>query len=107
MLKNASVTADHSYSQLTLRKNKALTTEPKIDLTCPYCNASIYATISWFKKDYSTCPACDQGLAAGQFAAVISDLEQAMDASVEEMIYGAPQTSCCGKDSCCHQSTSD
>lgn len=81
--------------------------EPKINLACPYCNESIYETFSWFKKAYSTCPACDKGLAAGQFAAVISDLEQAIDANVEEMIYGVQETSCCGKDSCCHSNTSD
>lgn len=85
-----------------IRKNKPVSSEPKIDLACPYCNESIYETLSWFKKTYFTCPNCDKGLAAGQFASVVIDLEQAMDASVEEMIYGAPHTSCCGKDSCCH-----
>lgn len=79
-----------------------MSSEARIELACPYCNEPIYETLSWFKKPYSTCPACDKGLAAGQFSAVISDLEQAMDASVEEMIYGAPHKSCCGKDSCCH-----
>ena len=68
----------------------------KIALACPYCNESIYATLSWFKKTYSTCPACEKGLAAGQFASVIADLEQAMDAHIDEMINGAPQSSCCG-----------
>lgn len=76
--------------------------EPRIDLACPYCNASIYETLSWFKETYFTCPACAQGLAAGQFSAVISDLEQAMAANIDEMINGAPQGGCCGKDSCCH-----
>ena len=76
--------------------------EPKIVLACPYCNESIYETLCWFKKAYATCPACDKGLAAGQFATIISGLEQAMDASIEEMINGAPRTSCCGKDSCGH-----
>jgi hypothetical protein len=85
-----------------IRKNKPVSSEPKIELACPYCNESIYAALSWFKKAYSTCPACDKGLAAGQFAPVISDLEHAMDASSEEMIFGAPHNSCCGKDSCCH-----
>ncbi|MDT8421712.1 MAG: hypothetical protein RQ754_14895 [Desulfuromonadales bacterium] len=77
--------------------------EPRIELACPYCHAAIYETIRWFKKTYSTCPACEQGLAAGQFAAVISDLEQAMDEHSEEMINGAPHAGCCGKESCCHE----
>ncbi len=75
--------------------------EPKVALDCPYCRESIYETLSWFKKDYSTCPACEQGLAAGQFSAVITNLEQAMAANIEEMINGAPPSSCCGKKSSC------
>jgi len=86
----------------TIRKNKPVSLEPKINLACPYCNESIYETLSWFKKPYSTCPACDKGLAAGQFTSVISELEQAMDARIEEIIDDAPHTSCCGKESCCH-----
>ena len=54
--------------------------DPKINLACPYCNAAIYETLNWFKKPYSTCPACDKGLVAGQFAGIISDLEQARQA---------------------------
>ena len=73
--------------------------EPKIALDCPCCGASIYEPLSWFKKTYSTCPTCDNGLAAGQFAAVISDLEQAMDTNIEEMINGAAHSGCCGKES--------
>ncbi len=72
MMKFVSITDDKSH--VTLRKNKSVSSEPKIDLACPYCNESIYATLSWFKKPYSTCPACDKGLAAGQFATVIRDL---------------------------------
>lgn len=79
-----------------------MTFDPEINLACPYCNAAIYETLNWFKKPYATCPSCDKGLVAGQFAGVISDLEQAMDEKIEEMINGAPHTSCCGKESCCH-----
>ncbi|HKJ04274.1 MAG TPA: hypothetical protein VJ974_01655 [Geopsychrobacteraceae bacterium] len=100
---DVSVTADDFILfNSTIRKNNPVTSEPKIELACPYCNASIQETLSWFKKTYSTCPSCGQGLAAGQFATVIRDLEQAMDAHLEEMIYGVPESSCCGKDSCCH-----
>ncbi len=77
-------------------------TEPNITLDCPYCNEAIHETLSWFKTTYFTCPACDQGLAADQFATVIADLEEAMDASIEEMLNGQPNSSCCGnKSSCC------
>jgi hypothetical protein len=69
--------------------------EPKIALDCPYCGASIYETLSWFKKTYSTCPSCDKGLAADQFSAVLADLEQAMDASIEEMVHGTSHGCCC------------
>ena len=79
-------------------------TEPKITLDCPYCNEPIYETLNWFKKTYFTCPACDQGLAADQFATVVADLEEAMDASIEEMIHGQPHSGCCGnKSSCCKE----
>lgn len=80
---------------------KTLSVETKIALDCPYCHESIYETLSWFKQTYSTCPACDQGLAARQFATLIAELEQAMDANIEEMLNGKPHTSCCGKKSSC------
>lgn len=77
--------------------------ETNIALDCPYCNEAIHETPSWFKKTYSTCPACDKGLAAGQFEAAIADLEEAMDADIEEMVQGKPPTGCgCKKSSCCH-----
>ena len=77
--------------------------ETTIALDCPYCGEAIYDTLSWFKKTYSTCPACDKGLAASQFDAVIADLEEAMDADIEEMVQGKPKPGCgCGKSSCCH-----
>lgn len=74
-------------------------TEPKITLCCPYCAEPISEVLSWFKKSYSTCPACDKGLVAGQFATTIADLEEAMDASIEEMLNGQPHSGCCGKES--------
>jgi len=75
--------------------------ESKISLDCPYCREAIYETLSWFKKDYSTCPACEQGLAAGQFAGIIKNLEQAVAASIEEMLNAKPSGSCCSKKSSC------
>ncbi len=71
--------------------------EEKVSLDCPYCGEAIYETLSWFKKAYSTCPACQKGLAAGQFAAVIDDIEQALDTEIEEMVKGGPESGCCGK----------
>lgn len=70
--------------------------EEKISLECPYCGEAIYETLSWFKKPYFTCPSCQKGLAASQFDSVIADLEQAMDARIEEEVKGAPETGCCG-----------
>ena len=72
--------------------------EPNIALDCPSCRETIYAALSWFKQTYSSCPHCGQGLAAGQFAAIIADLEQAMDQSIEELLHG-PTGGCCGSKS--------
>ena len=79
-------------------------TETNIALDCPCCGESIYESLSWFKKTYSTCPICDKGMSANQFASLISDLEKAMEENVEEMVNGRPQGGgCCGskKSSCC------
>lgn len=79
--------------------------ETHVALDCPYCKEAIYEPLSWFKKDYSTCPFCGQGLAAEQFSRTVSDLELAMEDHVEEMLNGRPQAGggCCGskKSSCC------
>ena len=79
--------------------------ESKIALDCPYCGESIYQTVAWFKKNYSTCPACDKGLSADQFAVAINALEQAFDQNIEALLTKeAHQGGCCGskkKDSCC------
>ncbi|MCK4510061.1 MAG: hypothetical protein KAU27_16040 [Desulfuromonadales bacterium] len=72
-----------------------------ISLDCPYCGESIYESLEWFKKSYSTCPSCDEGLVAGQFTAMIAELEQEMDANIEEMVNGQPNSGCCGKKSTC------
>lgn len=72
--------------------------EEKISLDCPYCGEAIYESLSWFRRTYSTCPRCQKGLAASQFAAVIADIEQALDARIEETVRGTPPDSgCCGK----------
>lgn len=73
-----------------------MSAEERISLDCPYCGAEIYETLSWFKKTYSTCPACQKGLSAGQFAAVIEEIEQALDAEIEAMVKGKPEAGCCG-----------
>ena len=80
--------------------------EEIIALACPYCRASLIQPLSWFKQSYATCPVCAGGIAAGQFAPMIEELEQAFDASVEEMILGTPANGCgcdsggCGGGSC-------
>jgi len=78
-----------------------LYTETNIGLSCPYCSETIYESLLWFKKTYSTCPFCDKGLSASQFAAVVSDLEQAMEEDIEAMVLGRGQGGCCGKKSSC------
>lgn len=75
--------------------------ETNLALDCPYCGEQIYESLNWFKKTYSTCPHCDKGLAAGQFAAAVTDLEQAMEANIEEMVHGQSEGGCCGKKSSC------
>ncbi len=75
--------------------------EKNVALDCPYCRESIFETISWFKKTYSTCPHCEKGLSSGQFEAAIVELEMAMDASIEEMLYGETKGGCCGDKSSC------
>ena len=69
--------------------------EEKISLDCPYCGEGIYETLSWFKRRYFTCPACQKGLAAGQFASLIADIEAALDARIEEEVKGSPGGGCC------------
>lgn len=74
-------------------------TEPNIALDCPSCGESIYAALSWFRQTYTSCPHCQQGLAAGQFEALIAGLEEAMEESIEELLYGPASGGCCGKQS--------
>lgn len=80
--------------------------QSKIALDCPFCGESIYQPPSWFKKAFSTCPACDKPIPADKFDALLHELEQALDQNVDEMISGGqPQAGgCCGskkKNSCC------
>jgi hypothetical protein len=70
--------------------------EEEIALECPYCREDIYQPLSWFKQTYFTCPACGGGLAAGQFETLVTALEEAFEASVEEMLQGEPAKGCCG-----------
>lgn len=75
--------------------------EEMIALDCPYCQASLIQPLSWFKQSYATCPVCAGGIAAGQFAPLVETLEQAFDASVEEMILGTSSSGCgCNSSGC-------
>jgi hypothetical protein len=73
--------------------------EEQIALECPYCREELYQPLSWFKQTYFTCPACGGGLAAGQFATLINELEQACEASIEQMLHGEPSGGGCGSKS--------
>lgn len=76
-------------------------TETNIGLECPCCGETIYEPLLWFKKTSSTCPHCDKGLASSQFAAVVFDLEQAMEEDIAAMVLGRAEGGCCGKKSSC------
>jgi len=76
-------------------------TEEMISLDCPSCHQPLYMPLSWFKQTYGTCPNCGAGVAASQFAAEIAAIEEAFEASIEEMMQPAPgHSGCCGKKSC-------
>ena len=84
-------------------ENKTVPEEFNIALDCPYCKEALYQPLRWFQQDYFTCPACGGGLAAGQFARAVADLEEAMAVATEEMVHGAPQGGGCGcGDKGCH-----
>ncbi len=70
--------------------------EEEIALPCPYCRGEICRPLAWFKQPYFTCPECGGGLAAGQFAPLVEELEQAFEASIEEMVQGRPSGCSCG-----------
>lgn len=78
-----------------------MSAETHIALNCPYCNIEIYQPLIWFKQAYFTCPHCQRGLAEGQFAGEIADLEEAMDTAIDEMVRGTSCGGCCkGKGTC-------
>lgn len=70
--------------------------ESHIALDCPYCGSSIHETVGWFRKPYSTCPSCEKGIAAEQFAPALNDLEQAMDEEIDRMLSPEPERGGCG-----------
>jgi len=65
-----------------------------ITLDCPYCRAAIRQPLSWFRQAYFSCPDCHGGLAAGQFEAIIRELDAAFDDSIDEMLQGKPGCGC-------------
>lgn len=74
--------------------------EELIALECPYCHGELYRPLAWFRQAYFTCPTCGGGLAAGQFAAIVEELDTAIEAHVAEMLQGQP--GCGGGCSCGH-----
>ncbi len=85
------------------RRRKHLLTEEHIALACPYCRAEIYRPLNWFKQAYLTCPACDGGLTADQFAPLVRELEQALDETIEEMVQTKSGCGCGG--GCCDKAS--
>jgi ribosomal protein L37AE/L43A len=88
-------TANGRFRPSIDKKEKEVFAEEKISLNCPYCGEEIYESLSWFKRTYFTCPACQKGLAAAQFDAIVTDIEAALDARIEEDVKGAPSGGCC------------
>jgi hypothetical protein len=66
----------------------------EIALDCPYCRQEIYRPLAWFKQAYASCPACGGGLMADQFAKLVQDLEQAMEAQIDDMVQGGRVCGC-------------
>ncbi len=77
--------------------------EEHVALECPCCRGEIYRPLNWFKQTYFTCPACGGGLSADQFAPMIRDIEETIDATIDEMVQG--QAHCEG--GCCGNKTPD
>lgn len=76
--------------------------EEMISLECPHCQNELYQPLAWFKEPNFTCPACGKVLTAGEFAATIAALEEAMDAYHAEMINGETPAGCgCGSKGGC------
>lgn len=73
-----------------------------IALECPHCQGELYQPLPCFKAAKFLCPLCGEGLTAGDFAATIAALEEAVDAYHTEMIHGEPPSTCCcgGKGHC-------
>ena len=69
-------------------------TTEEISLECPYCKGEIYRPLVWFKQAYTSCPCCGGGLACGQFEQQVSEIEQALEASIEEMVKGSRVCGC-------------
>jgi len=88
------------YARHSQAKEIAVTQHELIALDCPYCEAEIYRPLTWFRQPYFTCPACGGGLAAGQFATVVDEIDAALEASVAEMLEG--QSACGGGCRCGH-----
>ncbi|MDO3379143.1 hypothetical protein [Geoalkalibacter halelectricus] len=78
--------------------------ERKIALDCPYCKKTIFQPARWFKQAYFTCPHCQKGLAEGQFARLLADLEQAEDACIDALLQDSGKSGCCSKAGGCGKS---
>ena len=59
-----------------------MSNEETVVLACPCCQGELQRPLGWFRQPYFTCPACGGGLAAGQFAPLVAELDAAFEASV-------------------------
>lgn len=69
-------------------------TSEEIALDCPYCQGEIYRPLAWFKQAYTSCPACGGGLAASQFETQVAEIEQALEACIDEQVHGSRVCGC-------------
>jgi len=73
-----------------------VSTDELVSLDCPACRGNIHRPLNWFKQGGFTCPACGGRLTAFQFAAIVGELEQAFEKTVEEMLRGERRCDCNG-----------
>lgn len=66
----------------------------EIALDCPYCKGEIYRPLAWFKQAYFSCPACGGGLASSQFNRQLVEIEQALEASIDDRVKGSRVCGC-------------
>lgn len=66
----------------------------EIALDCPYCKGEIYRPLAWFKQTYNSCPTCGGGLTSSQFETQVAEIEQALEACIDDQVNGSRVCGC-------------